>query len=369
MHIPTEILYIFLRNAGITLKKRNNTYTDIQVFSCSRCGICLDRCQMSVAGINDSQSVYLLKSIRNKKLSDEQLFNCLMCGKCQNDCPVGIKTNDLRIIQRIESTLQYNSSYHYLNEIAFPKTEVVYFAGCMTHLTPGIIKSMKKIFQVAGINYLFIDEDKSPCCGRPLMMAGQFEAASKLIENNTANILSTGAKTLVVSCPICYKVFKEDYALGNVQVIFYTDYIPELIKKKKINVATSDRKFVYHDPCELGRGMGIYSSPRQLLNKTGKVIPIKNEKEDAHCCGGSLGNLKISQENRNVLRNLALEDYSGYTPDMLVTACPKCKKTFAAGRILPVFDIAEVVMQSMEKATTGKYSETIDIKEKESMLI
>lgn len=114
MHIPTEILYIFLRNAGISLKKRNNTYTDIQVYSCSRCGICLDRCQMSVAGINDSQSVYLLKSIRNHKLSDEQLFNCLMCGKCQDDCPVGIKVTDLRTIQRIESTLQYNSSYDYL---------------------------------------------------------------------------------------------------------------------------------------------------------------------------------------------------------------------------------------------------------------
>lgn len=363
MHIPTEILYIFLRNAGITLKNRYNTYADIQVFSCSRCGICLDRCQLSVAGINDSQSVYLLKNIRNHNLSDELLFNCLMCGKCQNDCPVGIKTISLRTIQRIESTLQYNSSYDYLGEMSLPKADVLYFAGCMTHLSPGIVVSMKKLFKTAGINYLFVDEEKSPCCGRPLMLAGQYEAASKLIETNTANMLSTGAKTLVVSCPICYKVFKEDYSLGPIQVVFHADYILQLIEQRKIAVTATSRNYVYHDPCELGRGMNIYESPRRLLSKTGHVLSIKNEKEDAHCCGGSLGNLKITQQNRNILRDRALDDYVGYAPDILVTACPKCKKTFSAGRQLPVLDIAEIVVQCLEKKPVNRHTERISEKE------
>ncbi len=366
MHIPTEILYIFLRNAGITLKKRNNTFTDVQVYSCSRCGICLDRCQMSVAGINDSQSVYLLKSIRNHKLSDEQLFNCLMCGKCQNDCPVGIKVTELRTIQRIESTLQYNSSYDYLGDMSFTqKTDVIYFAGCMTHLTPGIISSMKEIFRAANINYLFVDEEKSPCCGRPLMLAGQFEAASKLIDTNTKTFLSTGAHTLVVSCPICYKVFKEDYSLGNMQVVFHADFILQLIEQKKISLHHSKQNYVYHDPCELGRGMSIYDSPRQLLEKTGQVITMKNEKEGAHCCGGSLGNLKITQENRNILRDRALSDYAGYNPDLLITACPKCKKTFSSGKLLPVLDIAEVVKRSLASPddNTCSISEVKEIQE------
>lgn len=362
MHIPTEILYIFLRNAGITLKNRYNTYADIQVFSCSRCGICLDRCQLSVAGINDSQSVYLLKNIRNHNLSDELLFNCLMCGKCQNDCPVGIKTINLRTIQRIESTLQYNSSYDYLGEMSLPKADVLYFAGCMTHLSPGIVVSMKKLFRTAGVNYLFVDEEKSPCCGRPLMLAGQYEAAAKLIETNTANMLSTGAKTLVVSCPICYKVFKEDYSLGPIQVVFHADYILQLIEQGKIAVNASSRNYVYHDPCELGRGMNIYESPRRLLNKTGHVLTIKNEKENAHCCGGSLGNLKITQQNRNILRDRALDDYVGYAPDILATACPKCKKTFSAGRQLPVLDIAEIVVQSLEKRPDTRHPERISEK-------
>jgi len=349
MHIPTEILLIFVRNAGIKLKKRNNTYTDIQVYSCSRCGLCLDNCQLAAAGINNTQSVYILKNIRNNNLSDEQLFNCLLCGKCQVDCPVGINTIDLRITQRIESTLQYNSSYSYLENLPAQKASTVYFAGCMTHLTPGIIASMKTLFQMAGENVWFMDEEKAPCCGRPLMLAGQHDAASKLIANNTRKITGSGAKTLVVSCPICYKVFKEDYELGNVEVVFHAEYILRLINEKIITLNSSSKRIVYHDPCELGRGVGMFEQPREVLRAAGKVVPVKKEKQKAYCCGGSLGNLKITQEERAVLRNQAVDDYLQYLPDVLATACPMCKKTFARHKGIKVLDIAEIVVNAIPK--------------------
>jgi Fe-S oxidoreductase len=349
MHIPTEILLIFFRNTGIKLKKRTNTYTNVQVFSCSRCGICLDNCQLSTAGIKDTQSVYLLKNIRNKNLTDEHLFNCLLCGKCHIDCPVGIETIDLRITQRIESTMQYNSSYTYLEESRSTKADVVYFAGCMTHLTPGIIAAMKEIFETAGVNYWFLDKEKAPCCGRPLMLAGQYDAASKLIENNSQKIIDSGAKTLVVSCPICYKVFKEDYNLHQIEVLFHVEYIKQLVDADLLQLEKSSGSFVYHDPCELGRGCGMYEQPRQLLGLVGKVLPIKNEKKQAYCCGGSLGNLKIKQHERDLIRQQAVSDYLSYSPDVLVTACPLCKKTFGRSTDVKVMDISEIVVKNRVK--------------------
>jgi len=72
----------------------------------------------------------------------------------------------------------------FLKEIVSPKAEIIYFTGCMTHLTPAIIKSMKQIFEFASINYWFMDEDKAPCCGRALMQAGQYDAAVNIIKNN-----------------------------------------------------------------------------------------------------------------------------------------------------------------------------------------
>ncbi|MBP5369747.1 MAG: 4Fe-4S dicluster domain-containing protein [Bacteroidales bacterium] len=350
MHIPAEINLIFLRNWGVTLKERRvNTFTLAQVYSCSRCGICIDACQLNLAGIKNSQSVYVLKNIRNKNLTDEVLFNCLICGKCQEACPVGIDVNKLRITQRIETTRQYNSSYDYLKTSEAKKTDIVYFAGCMTHLTPAIKKSMLQILDAAGENYWFMDEHKAPCCGRPLMTAGQFDAAQKLIDTNTKMILDSGAKKLLVTCPICYKVFKEDYTLPNVEVVHHSEYILDLVKQGKITLKASDKKVVYHDPCELGRGSGIYAQPRELLSQSVTVKPIAHEREKALCCGGSLSNLKISMDERSILSAQVMNEFASYNPDYVVTSCPLCKKTFAKTDILPVKDLAEVVVENMEK--------------------
>ncbi len=363
MHIPVEVVLIFLRNYGIRVKKRIDGYSRIQIYSCSRCGICLDSCQMTHADIKDTQSVYVLKHIRNKNLTDEKLFNCLLCGRCQSDCPVGLSLNDLRITQRIESTKEYNSSYEYLKNgkvTVSPQTEVIYFAGCMTQLTPAIIKSMKEIFAVAGVKYWFMDEDKTSCCGRPLMQVGQYEAAQKMVEHNRGRIMASGAKKLVVSCPICYKVFNEDYALPNITVLHHSEYLLELMADKRLPVNKLPMKVVYHDPCELGRGSGIYHQPRLLLDEYVELIQTKHEKETAWCCGGSLANVKIGMNERNQISDKALEEYLSYQPDMLATACPLCKKTFAKSRQVPVRDIAEIVFMALEQSPKNNIQQSKD---------
>ncbi|MBN2485541.1 MAG: 4Fe-4S dicluster domain-containing protein [Bacteroidales bacterium] len=346
MHIPAEVFFIFLRNYSVRLKKRVNTYSLVQVFSCSRCGICLDTCQLNLANIH-TQSVYVLKNIRNKNLTDEVLFNCLLCGKCQQVCPVGIELIDLRITQRIESTLQYNSSYSYLAGGEVKQADVVYFAGCMTHLTPSIKKSMLQIFAYSGVDYWFMDEHKAPCCGRPLMQAGQYDAAAVLIENNQQKILASGAKKLVVSCPICYKVFIEDYNLPDIKVQHHSEYLFELMQMGSLPKRLTSEKSIYHDPCELGRGSGIYDKPRKLLSNYTSLIPIMNEKEKSLCCGGSLSNIKIQMSERDIITNNALDEYLQYSPDSLITSCPLCKKTFARGNKIMVKDISEVVAASI----------------------
>ncbi|MDO9615599.1 MAG: (Fe-S)-binding protein [Bacteroidota bacterium] len=368
MHIPVEVIMIFLRKYGIKVQKRVSGYSRIQVYSCSRCGICLDSCQMTHADIKDTQSVYVLKHIRNKNLTDEKLFNCLLCGRCQPDCPVGLELNNLRMTQRIESTKEYNSSYEYLKNgpvVVSLQTEVIYFAGCMTHLTPAIIKSMKEIFAVAGVKYWFMDEDKTACCGRPLMQVGQYEAAKKLIEHNREKIMASGAKKLVVSCPICYKVFNEDYALPGITVQHHSEFLLELMANKRLPINKLPLRVVYHDPCELGRGSGIYHQPRLLLDEYAEVIPIKNEKEAAFCCGGSLANIKIQMNERNQIRDKAMDEYLSYQPDVLATACPLCKKTFVKSRDLPVHDIAEIVCMAIRQknaAHTGIVKTGKDLK-------
>jgi len=68
---------------------------------------------------------------------------------------------------------------------------------------------------------------------------------------------------------------------------------------------------------------------------------------------------------RNQIRDKAMDEYLSYQPDVLATACPLCKKTFAKSRDLPVHDIAEIVCMAIRQknaASPGKIKSKKELK-------
>jgi Fe-S oxidoreductase len=237
MHIPTEILLIFFRHFGIQPGKWYSSFSDVEVMACSRCGVCIDVCQLNEAGIHDSQAVYFIRGVRDKYVPEEISRKCLVCGRCQEVCPVGINTDSLRLIKRRELVSGQASDFGYLAPLqgaASVEGEVVYFAGCMSHLTPSIIRAMKGILEHAGISFVHLDGDRSVCCGRPLMIAGKDRQAHDLVDLNKQLIRRTRAKMLVTSCPICYRVFREEYNLP-IRIQHHTQFIRDLVNSGKIS--------------------------------------------------------------------------------------------------------------------------------------
>jgi Fe-S oxidoreductase len=364
MHIPTEVGLILLRNWGAeTDKEKMDGMSQFELHSCSSCGICLDSCQL-VTELNScySQSPYLFKSVRNFNLTDEKLNDCLMCGRCEQSCVVGINTNMIRQVIRNKNARNTDSELGYLEKIDYPsikKSDIIYFAGCMSHLTPGIKRAMTTIFKSAGINYSQLDQYESICCGRPMMLAGMTEQALPLIGKNKELIEKSGAKTLVTSCPICYKIFKESYDL-KIEVLHHTQYLDRIINSDKLKLIKSDRNVVYHDPCELGRGSGIYNEPRNVLKKVVNLQTSVNQREDSLCCGGSLANTILTSAEKNILANSVLDKITTSASQTVVTSCPLCKKTFAnAQKAIEIKDIAEIVEMQLK----DKKSEAGQIKE------
>jgi Fe-S oxidoreductase len=353
MHIFSEPILIFMRQAGIKPQPSiNNGFSQAEIFSCSRCGICINSCQLAEVGITDVQPTYFIRNLRHKQRDINQLDNCLVCGRCNRACPVKIDSENLRLTARKEIRKEGKAGINYLqkdNSSATNKVDVLYFAGCMSHLTPSITNAMVDILDTSGVSYKFMDKDGSICCGRPLKLSGQTNAARQLMEANKDIIINSGAKVLVTSCPICYRVFKEDYQLDGVEVLHHTEYILQLIEDEKIKVTEDfDETVVYHDPCELGRGSNIYEAPRQLITKIHKLSNTIYEKEKAFCCGGSLGNAHISGKQKNEIASIVLEKINPANRT-LVTACPLCKKIFNNLNTIEVIDIAQLVADNMSK--------------------
>lgn len=408
MHILTEVLWILLRNAGIQPRHPRKGVAEAEIYACSSCGLCLDACPMNVQKKNlKYSSVYFIRFLRrhNEKKINAIADKCLMCDKCHALCPVGVDAPALRRAQRatVNNSLPYD--YSYLMEgslgsnsssvstcvaanacsitagsVASTRTanahasltdpspsltepvevttniqktsedwKVMYFAGCMTHLTPRIIKSVEKVFKSAGVNYIFADRDGGICCGRPLMLAGKTNAAYETISANRRMILGSGCRTLVLSCPICYKIFKDEYALDGIEVLHYTQFIKHLVDEGKLKLTAGDERIVYHDPCELGRGCGVYKEPREVLAQAGTLVKATKEGDESICCGGSLGSLTLDTRDRAKITESSVANLLANNPQTIVTACPLCLKTFSESvpETVKVQDFAETVSRHL----------------------
>ena len=350
LHIPAEIVLIFIRHYGLKPSKTFDHFSQMELFSCPRCGVCIDKCQL--AAELDMEQIppgHFFHSIRDHRNDKAQAFNCLLCGRCEEVCPVGINTLDVRVQRRHVYQPQENQvHFPFLIDGKAQHAEILYFAGCMTHLTPGIKSSMIRIFKETGLSYYFMDEQGGACCGRPMLMSGRYNEAKAMMEHNQNIIDRCRPVIMVASCPICLKAFKEEYSF-NAQLMHHSEFINLMVNKGKITLKNSGLKVSYHDPCELGRGLKIYEEPRTILKQLAELQSVDQEKHFSLCCGGSLGNTTLNNAQRDHLKNENLKVLLQQDPDVLVTSCPLCKKTFENNPMdCKTMDIAEIVVSHLQ---------------------
>ena len=352
MHILTEVPLIFLRRYGVRSGEKESSYDNFQVEACSRCGICIDPCQLqSVLGINDVQSVYFLRDRRYGHLRLQVADNCLMCGRCVEKCPVNIDLNTLRLNARDRMrNVPDERRYDYFKGLdrSSGTGKVGYFAGCMTLLTPRTLSAMSAIFDAAGEEVWWADREGGVCCGRPLKLAGETDSAHKMMKYNADLFRKHGITTLVTSCPICLKVFREDYDLPGVEVLHHSEYILRLIRAGRLTPEHGTTRFTYHDPCELGRGSGIYDEPRAVIEAVGELLEPASTRENALCCGSSVANTAISDGQQVQIARAVAGELEATGAEVIVTACPLCKKAIGRGTKGEVRDLAEIVAGALK---------------------
>lgn len=352
MHIFTEIPLIFIRRYGVQATEEPSSGDRFQIEACSRCGICIDPCQLqSAIGVDTVQSVYFLRDRRYGYLRPETADNCLMCGRCADRCPVHIDLNALRLNARVaDRNTPAGERYRYIEGIdrSSGTGRVGYFAGCMTLLTPRTLTAMERIFAAAGEEVWWADREGSVCCGRPLKLAGEAAAARKMMQYNIDLFRKHNITTLVTGCPICLRTFREDYRLDGIEVLHHSQYIRRLIDQGRLPlVPGTSSTFTYHDPCELGRGSGIYDDPRAVIEALGTLLEPANNRQHALCCGSSVANTAISDPQQLAIARTVTAELTQTGAQTIVTACPLCKKALARSSQTPVHDLAEVVANAI----------------------
>jgi heterodisulfide reductase subunit D len=369
--------------------------------TCIQCGSCSSSC--SAAENISSTRRYIWRMLQmgliDEVISTELFWHCTICSMCEIRCPRGIPLTEIitglrerynankgpmQSMKQVASILNESKNItgdepknrmlwmENIQGITQPqreslvkdKAKVVYFVGCVSSLFPQSYKipqTLTRILFQAGIDFSLLGEEEW-CCGYPLIAGGYGDYSIKEYAlHNLEIVKSKGANTLILSCPTCYHVWKNEYPklLGSqldISVKHYVEYLHELVNSDNIKFKTEEVIVTYHDPCDLGRKSGITEPPRKLLNSLPgvRLQEMRFNREDSKCCGGG-GNLEMLNPDLSFeIARKRVEEALETGAEYLLTTCQQCKRTLqnAARRMkarIKIYDCLEFLIERIMK--------------------
>ena len=172
--------------------------------------------------------------------------------------------------------------------------KVTLFIPCLIdQFHPQVGKNVIRVLKKMGVEVDFSDEHT--CCGQPFFNAGYWKKAIPLAKR-TINAFKD-AKVVVAPSGSCVTMIRKHYLELFRDSPVWLDQAQELSEKTYefseflIHVMQVDDlgahykgRVTYHDSCQVLRGLGISSEPRQLIRKVRNIELVEMERPDL-CCG------------------------------------------------------------------------------------
>ncbi|MBP2029152.1 heterodisulfide reductase subunit D [Methanohalophilus levihalophilus] len=374
-----------------------NNMTAVQLMeldACSRCGECVNWCPTYDAsgedpGLAPRDKILRWREYMNKsyglraklfgpkKISEDEIeqfkddvYGCTTCGMCATVCESAINTIELWESMRANLVKRGNGPYgkqgmfvKLIGEYGNPymadkkdrlswipddvviedEAEILYFGGCTAELRQKKLAfATARVLNKLGIKFTMLGEDEV-CCSSALVRTGQYEIddiARKAAKANVEGIKKKGAKKVLYACAGCFRASKVDWPrlLGEdlpFEVVHITEFLSDLIKQGKVQWKDSvDKTVTYHDPCHLGRHVGVFDAPRHVLRSIPgiKFVEMDRIKDNQRCCGAG-GGVKAGIPDLALgIASSRVEDALAKKPDILSSACPFCKRNLSDGR-------------------------------------
>jgi Fe-S oxidoreductase len=218
-------------------------------------------------------------------------------------------------------------------------SDTVYFVGCLPHYDVlfdrigaqglEIARSAVKVLNHLGVEPIILADER--CCGHDLLWEGDLEDFYKLAEINIALLRETGAQRIITTCPECAHTLKVDYqALGDgldMEVLHFSQFLAQQLEAGELDLEELGGLVTYQDPCRLGRYLGVYDEPRQVMAALGlELAEMEYHRGRALCCGTSAWT-HCGATAKNIQAD-RLREAKSTGAETLVTACAKCQIHF-----------------------------------------
>jgi len=352
---------------------------DTGAYDCVECGKCTTVCPISAVNPEFAPRLIVVKAMAGIEglAQDPDIWTCTTCELCSDMCPYKVMYSEFIRGLRVEAVSsgftpgysQHGLMHTMMRIMTNPdlkqnrlnwvtpemkiadKGDVFYFTGCLPQMSTifsdregvnlqGIAEAAVKIFNSAGITPVVSNQEV--CCGHDLNWAGDDDNFEKLMNINLDVIKKSGAKKVVFSCAECLRTFDLDYqdVAGDLdyELMHISEFVADLLDEGKIELDGAQGKVTYHDPCRLGRHLGIYDAPRDVMNAIEGVdlIEMERNREKSACCGVNAWVSCESLTKQMQLERMAEAVNTG--AEKMITACPKCQIHLrcAASKELPV---------------------------------
>jgi Fe-S oxidoreductase len=309
---------------------------------------------------------------------------CLTCRRCSEICPSDVRysefTRELRILARetghqgacthgdtihtwmrmmADPALKQNRLEWLTEDLQVsPTSDTVYWVGCLPYYDVlfrqqgfqgvDIARSAVRVLNALDIAPAVLADER--CCGHDLLWQGDMDTFRRLAELNLELLRATGAKRIVTTCPECAYTLKVDYPAYVGSTGMEVLHITELLSANDLlSTIRHPLSATYQDPCRLGRYLGVYDAPRQVLRALGiETIEMTHAGKTATCCG--TGGWTSCGATSKAIQVERLREARATGAEMLVTACAKCQIHFLCAMDDPRLN-AEIAMPVRDLVT------------------
>ena len=335
--------------------------------NCGSCNYCRDTCPMYIELKSELDSpggklralrAYATKMRNPPKALLEKLY-CADCRRCEAICPAGVPITEIwhdakaqllktggkmtdsltQVIDWLDKEgtpfigFEADERGVWAEDLDLPEmSNTAIFSGCMgSFWYPDQPEYIFDMLTKLGVNAGYVPSEV--CCGLFNYWAGDDEGFEKIIHKNYEMFKKAGVDHIVTGCGGCFGTLAEHYEHHipdfDIEIHHSVEVLADMVRNGVLTFEALEGKYTFHDGCHLGRALGIYEAPRDIIKAIPglELVEMKNNREKSNCCGGFVAVLDPDVAASVGRRRVAEAEELGV--DGIITTCVSCFKNLS----------------------------------------